>query len=147
MDIPRDPRPIRLRLHLNASPEAVHGFLSTDDGRARSWAESAKEGYGVIEFRFVNGIVQQSRILENRPPSRFAVTHSGGSVVTFDLAADGSAGTDPVLTEVRVPSGSWEENHAGWVSVLLALKAAVDFRADLRNHDPGCTWDQGFADN
>lgn len=36
---------------------------------------------------------------------------------------------------------------AGWVSVLLALKAAVDFSVDLRNHDPGRTWDQGYADN
>jgi hypothetical protein len=34
-------------------------------------------------------------------------------------------------------SEQWQvEVIAGWASVLLALKAAVDFGADLRNHDP-----------
>jgi hypothetical protein len=33
------------------------------------------------------------------------------------------------------------------VSVLLALKAAVDFRVVVRNHDPELSWTQGFADN
>jgi hypothetical protein len=36
---------------------------------------------------------------------------------------------------------------AGWVSVLLALKAAADFRVDLRSHDPQRTWSQGYADD
>jgi hypothetical protein len=38
------------------------------------------------------------------------------------------------------------ENLAGWISVLLGLKAAADFRIDLRNHRPGCTWESGFVD-
>jgi hypothetical protein len=29
----------------------------------------------------------------------------------------------------------------------MALKAAADFGVDLRSHDPGRTWDQGFVDN
>jgi hypothetical protein len=29
----------------------------------------------------------------------------------------------------------------------MALKAAADFSADLRNHDPSRTWERGFADN
>jgi hypothetical protein len=33
------------------------------------------------------------------------------------------------------------------VSVLLALKAAVDFSVDLRNHDAGRTWCSGYVDN
>jgi hypothetical protein len=36
---------------------------------------------------------------------------------------------------------------AGWVSVLLALKAAADFGIDLRNHDPARTWNKGYVDN
>jgi hypothetical protein len=36
---------------------------------------------------------------------------------------------------------------AGWVSVQLALKAAVDFGVDLRTHDPARSWDQGYAEN
>ena len=39
------------------------------------------------------------------------------------------------------------EVTAGWVSVLLAMKAAVDYGVDLRNHDETRTWSSGFADN
>jgi len=39
------------------------------------------------------------------------------------------------------------EPCAGRVSVLLALKAAVDHGVDLRNHDRERTWVQGYADN
>jgi hypothetical protein len=37
-------------------------------------------------------------------------------------------------------------NLAGWVSVLLALKAAVDFGVDLRNSDPARRWEDGYVD-
>jgi len=147
VDIPRDPRPVRWRVHLAAARETVFPFLSTDEGRARFWAETANESEGVIEYHFVNGMVLRSRVLESRPPSRFAVTYFGSSVATFDLEDDGRGGTDLTLTETGVPSGSWEDNHAGWVSVLLALKAAVEFSGDLRNHDQRRTWDEGYADN
>lgn len=33
----------------------------------------------------------------------------------------------------------------GWVSLLMSMKAAVDFGVDLRNHDPERAWEQGFA--
>jgi hypothetical protein len=46
-----------------------------------------------------------------------------------------------------VPAEDRAEVVAGWVSGLLALKAAVDFGVDLRNHDPQRTWDAGFAEN
>jgi hypothetical protein len=39
------------------------------------------------------------------------------------------------------------EVSSGWVSVLMALKAAVDFGVDLRNHALNRTWDDGFVDN
>ena len=147
MDIPRDPRPVRWRLHLASPPEKIYALLASDEGRARFWAESSKEEAGTIEFRFPNGMVLRSKILEDRPPSRFALTYFGDSVVTFDLEPDGHGGADLTLTERGVPSGAWEEDHAGWVSVLLALKAAVDFSVDLRSHDGSRTWDQGYVDS
>ena len=52
-----------------------------------------------------------------------------------------------MLTEAGVPQAERVEVMAGWVSVLLALKAAVDFGVDLRNHDPQRTWEQGYAEN
>lgn len=65
----------------------------------------------------------------------------------FELEEDARGGTDLTLTETGVPARWREQNVAGWVSVLMALKAAVDFDVDLRNHDYRRTWDQGFADN
>jgi hypothetical protein len=97
----------------------------------------------VIHFTFPNGIELQSRILAAEPPEVFALTYFGGSKVVFRIAPDGGGGCDLSLTD----SADDAETVAGWVSVLLALKAAVDFGVDLRNHDERRTWSQGYADN
>lgn len=62
------------------------------------------------------------------------------------LQPDGQGGTDLQLTETGVPESETLENLPGWVSVLLALKAAVDFGVDLRNHHPARQWEQGYVD-
>jgi hypothetical protein len=80
-------------------------------------------------------------------PRRVAVEYFGARLPEFVLADDGRGGTDLTLTETGVPAKWREENWAGWVSVLMALKAAVDFDADVRSHDPQRTWGQGFVDN
>ena len=135
------------RLHLAAEPAEVFALLSTDDGRARFWAESAPENDGLVTFRFANGSRLESEILENQPPVRFAVTYFGGSTVRFTLADDGQGGTDLTLEETGLTVSDQHENNAGWVAVLLALKAAADHGIDLRNHDRRRTWDQGFVDS
>lgn len=89
----------------------------------------------------------RGKILENDPPHRFQIIYFGGTVTTFDLADDGRGGTDLVLTDRSVLPEDQHEVLAGWVSVLLSLKAAVDFGIDLRNHDPVRTWDERYADN
>jgi hypothetical protein len=60
-----------------------------------------------------------------------------------ELQPDGARGTDLTL----VADGDDAETRAGWVSVLLALKAASDFGVDVRNHDARRTWSQGYCDN
>jgi hypothetical protein len=85
--------------------------------------------------------------LENKPPRTFKVEYYGGSITTFELSPDGSGGTDLRLTDQGVPAEDRTEVIAGWVSVLMALKASVDFGIDLRNHDPRRTWDDGFVEN
>jgi len=125
----------------------VYDLLATPGGRRRFWAESAREQDGVVEFYFPNGAVWRGRVLERVPPRRLTVEYLGGSRATFDCADDGMGGTDLTLTETDVDPADWEDNRAGWVSVLLALKAASDFGVDLRNHDPARTWDDGFVDN
>ncbi len=142
-----DPEAIRWRLHLRSPAAVVYRALATDAGRASFWAESAVEDEGVIHFVFPNGATWEGRILEADPPHRFAVVYYGGSIARFSLADDGRGGTDLTLTDTGVPEGFRFEVTAGWVSVLLALKAAVDFGVDLRAHDPGRTWDDGYVEN
>ncbi len=81
-------------------------------------------------------------MLANDPPHTFALDYFGDET-RFELAPDGVGGTDVTLTS----SSESREVHAGWVSVLMALKAAADHAVDLRNHDPARTWREGYADN
>ncbi|HBY63442.1 MAG TPA: hypothetical protein DEH78_26765 [Solibacterales bacterium] len=146
MAIQGDPAFIRWRLHLRSKPDAVYRLLATPQGRKRFWAESAPELDGEILFTFVNGQKLVSRVLESTPPHRFSLTYFSGSHVTIELIPDGAGGTDLTLTEWNVPEEDRLENVAGWVSVLLNLKAAADFDVDLRNRDPERGWYDGYVD-
>jgi uncharacterized protein YndB with AHSA1/START domain len=142
-----DTTTIRWRLHLKSSPQAVYQKLSTDEGRASFWAESAVEQDGMIHFVFPNQAEWNGKILENVPPERFQVEYYGGTIATFELNPDSSGGTDLTLTDQGIPGNDRSEVLAGWVSVLMALKASVDFGIDLRNHNPKWTWDEGYVEN
>lgn len=147
MTFQSDTRMIRWKLHLKSSPQAVYEKLSTDEGRASFWAESAVEQNSVILFVFPNEAEWQGKILENNPPHRFKVEYYGGSITTFEMEPDGSGGTDLTLTDEGVFAEDRTEVIAGWVSVLMALKASVDFGVDLRSHDFERTWDEGYIEN
>jgi len=133
---------VRWRLHLASPPEAVHQLLGAPAGRVRFWADKAPESDGEIHFRFPDGTRLRARVLANEPPSLFALDYFGADT-RFELEPDGRGGTDLTLTSTDTDP----ETLAGWVSVLLALKAAADFDVDLRNHDPERTWAQGYVDN
>ena len=138
---------IEWRLHLRSSPERVFAMLATDEGRRQFWAESADECDGIIRFRFPDGSELQTRILERTPPALFVVEYFGGTTVTFEVAPDESGGTELLLRETGTPANDRNENIAGWASVLLCLKGAVDYGIDLRNHDQQRTWAEGYVDN
>ena len=147
MTFQSDPNIIRWRLSLHSPIDKVYAALATDAGRATFWAESAAAQDGVIHFVFPNGAVWDGEILEQMPPTRFVVRYYGGSISAFDLEDDGQGGTLLVLTDTGVPEEDRVEVIAGWVSVLMALKAAVDFAVDLRAHHPDRHWDNGFVEN
>jgi uncharacterized protein YndB with AHSA1/START domain len=132
-------------MHLPVSPERVFTALDTSEGRAAFWAESAVETDGNIDFRFINGHRCRSKILERRPPYVWAIDYSGG-VAFFELSSDNRGGTDLLLTHSGVAPDEWIEVHAGWLNVLLPLKAWLVHGVDLRNHDASRSWDQGYAD-
>jgi len=142
-----DPDAIRWRLHLRSPIDRVYQALSTGAGRQSFWAESALEQDGVIHFVFPNQATWDGEILEAAPPYRYSVRYYGGSTATFTLEDDGQGGTGLALTDSGVPAEDRIEVIAGWVSVLMALKAAVDFGIDLRLHEPTRNWDQGYVEN
>lgn len=137
---------LRWKVRFATSPSGVYEALSTNGGRRKYWAESADETDGVIHYVFLNNIEDKGEVLERVPDKRFVVMYFGSRTV-FDLSPDGSGGTDMLVTVDNVPKDERMELCAGWVSWLLAMKAAVDFGVDLRNHDPARTWVQGYADN
>jgi uncharacterized protein YndB with AHSA1/START domain len=138
---------VRWRIHLASSPEAVYELLSTGEGRARFWAESAAAEDGAVAFEFPDGTRWVGRVVEADPPRRFSVEYLGNSTASFTIEADDAGGTDLTIEETGVPPDWIGENRAGWVSVLLTLKAAADFGVDLRNHDASRSWSQGYCDN
>ncbi|MBT8077010.1 MAG: SRPBCC domain-containing protein [Gammaproteobacteria bacterium] len=140
------PDTVTWKLHFASPPEKVYDALATDDGRAGYWAESAIETDGKIHYVFLNGIEDTGSIIERERPGRFKVTYFSWTV-TFDIDSDGMGGSDMTVTCVGVKDEDKRQMVAGWVSWLMAMKAAVDFDVDLRNHDPERTWFHGYADN
>ena len=141
-----DPNRIIWRVHFRSTPIEVYEYLALSEKRKLYWAESAEERGSVIHYRFLNGIEDSGRILE-RDPGRLYRVEYFGSDVTFELSSCESNGCDMTVTCENVNKGDRCEIAAGWVSWLLAMKAAVDFGVDLRNHDRNRTWSDGFADN
>ncbi len=137
---------VHWKMHFRSSPAKVHQAIATDEGRATYWAESAVETDGAIHFVFPGGDACDGKIIEKTPDTRFATEYFGSTVV-FELTPDSQGRTDLQLSCSQIPERDRMEVTAGWVSVLLAMKAAGDFNVDLRNHDPDRTWWHGYADN
>jgi uncharacterized protein YndB with AHSA1/START domain len=147
MAFQEDPQVIRWRLQLKSPMTKVYEALSTNAGRASFWAESAIEWDGMIHFVFPNKVTWNAPVLHAIPPRYFAVQYIGDSEVVFTLKEDGRGGTDLLLTDRGVPAENRTEVIAGWVSVLMTLKAYLDFDVDLRAHDETRHWDMGYVEN
>ncbi|MDX1478174.1 MAG: SRPBCC domain-containing protein [Saprospiraceae bacterium] len=140
------PDAVTWKIHLRSSPSKVFAFLTTDAGRAAFWAESAVEHEGEIQFTFSSGVTYRGRVIRVVPSTLFELDYFA-SLVRFELEDDGQGGTDLTVTNTHFEADVYLDLHAGWISVLMALKAAADHGIDLRNHDPERTWSQGYADN
>ncbi|MDX1591395.1 MAG: SRPBCC domain-containing protein [Balneolaceae bacterium] len=134
------------RIRLESPADKVFALLATDRGRESFWAERSSQNGDEITFSFSNGEKLQSRILESSPPRRFSLTYFNGSIVTFDIE-EMSSGTRVKMQETHLSASDENQNRAGWVSVLLNLKARADHGIDLRNHNPEYTWSDGYVDN
>lgn len=139
------PRTVRWKLHAGSSPERVFDLWSTDAGRERFWAERSTTAGNGFTLVFPDGTIERCELLRVDPPALVQFTYFG-STVTVTCEPDEAGGTDLCLTNDDVKDEEFDEVHAGWVSVLLALKAAADFDVDLRNHDAKRTWRDGYVD-
>ena len=137
---------IRWKLHLQSPPEIVYYHLTTDEGRMKFWAEKSRERDNKIEFTFSNGQMHTATILSSTSNKSYELEYFD-SRVSFELVRDPFNGTELTMVNHEVPASEFHNHYAGWVSVLLALKGAVDFGVDLRNHDKSMTWDDLFVDN
>ena len=134
------------KLNLRSSPAEVYRMISTDRGRSKFWADSSIEKNGFIHFKFPGGQTYRSQIIEAQEEAIYKIEYFH-SIVTFYLIGNSSGGTDLTLKNEQVPPEEYNDSYAGWISVLLNLKAVVDYQVDLRNHNPDKTWDRLYVDN
>ncbi|MFI5693984.1 hypothetical protein ACIA58_19210 [Kribbella sp. NPDC051586] len=116
------------KVYCASGPSDVYRAVSTSLGRERFWATSAPESGGVISFVLADGRTGESRI-EQALQDEFYRLRYFGRTLTFTLAAGDTGGTELTLGSDDPADG------AEIVSLLLRLKASVDFGVDLRNHD------------
>lgn len=138
--------PIDWRIHFRSPPETVWEAWTTDAGRERFWAEKSLATENGFSLQFINGEILSVRIHEAMRASRFVFAYFSGSRVTLTFTRDDRGGCDLRLIEEGVSRDEHLQNYAGWVSVLLVCKAAVDFGIDLRSHDPARTWGGRYID-
>jgi hypothetical protein len=146
MTIQHGPNELRWRVHLNATPDVVYERLSTDRGRESFWAESSKTLDDGVSLVFPDRSATTVRVLLERPPHVLEMDYFGVPT-RFVLEPAGGHGTVLEVTASRIPAHDMADLAAGWVSVLLNLKAAINFGGDLRNHARARTWVDGFVDN
>ncbi|MBD3649057.1 MAG: hypothetical protein HUJ31_16765 [Pseudomonadales bacterium] len=86
------------------------------------------------------------RVRVPSPSFRFGKSPEYLARATFDLKEDRRGGTDLEPEHTGQQGKDWHESHAGWLNVLLPLKALLAYGVDLRNGDPERTWDRGYVD-
>jgi uncharacterized protein YndB with AHSA1/START domain len=147
MDHLQDLPPVAWKVHLASPPAAVFELLTTDAGRERFWAETSRAEEDAFMLTFSGGEQLRCAIVAQSAPRCFAFRYFAETLVEITLTPDGNGGTDLALTEIGFADEAHRtENYAGWIQVLLCLKAAADHGVDLRNHDPTRTWASGFCE-
>lgn len=95
---------------------------------------------------FPDGSTTTVAVVRQDPPYVLEIVYFG-TPTRLVVQASGEHATELRVTASSIPPGDLVEIAAGWVSVLLNLKVAINFGKDLRNHDPTRTWVDGFIDN
>ena len=137
------PEPIVWRVHLSSPPLRVRDAWLSPDDHARFLCEVSRRTKTGFHLQFIDGSVTDCTICD--VSEALIRLQYFGAEVTLELEPAGG-GTDVTLTTWNVPADEWLDVYAGWLNVLLPLKAWLDFGVDLRNHDAARTWRQRFVD-
>jgi uncharacterized protein YndB with AHSA1/START domain len=142
---------IHASVKLAASRERVWQALTTPGGITAWWAERAEiqptDG-GLLRLLFPNRRTLDSKVVQCRPQQMLSFVYFGGTRAQFEVDALPEGGTSVTVTDRGFSSQEdYAETLAHWTSVLLALKAHLDFGVDLRNHTPAFNWEHDFVDN
>lgn len=137
---------ITWKLLLKSNPKTVFDLLTSSEGIVKFWAEKSSKKDNRIHFIFPNGQEYTSRIIKHTLNKEFHIDYFN-SLVKFKLESCENGGTELLLINEHVPADDYVEVSAGWVSVLMNLKAVADFNCDLRNHNDKKTWSQGYINN
>lgn len=124
MTIQYGPNELQWRVHLNATPEGVYELLSTDGGRESFWAESSKAFNDEVSLAFPDLSTTTVRILLEHPPHVLEMDYFGVPT-RFVMQRAGEHSTVLEVTASNVPAHDMVDLAAGWVSVLLNLKAVI----------------------
>lgn len=133
------------KIHLRSNIEKVFEILTTDAGREKFWAEKSIKDDHKFTLTFTNGDEEDVMVIFEKD-YKFEFVYFR-TIVSITLTEDGKNGTDLVLNCKNIKPDNYDDMASGWVSVLLALKAAADYNIDIRNHDSTRTWDEGYVDN
>lgn len=137
--------PIVWKVRLATPPVRVFIALSTARGLSQWLAPTCHLDGETFTLEHPGGERLEARIVGSVAPKRFVLDYLGGTA-TFELVPTEVDGTELTLSHEGFPENERADNQAGWVSALLALKAALDHGVDLRNHAPGKGWAQGYCD-
>ncbi len=139
------PKIITWKILLKSPPNKVFEYLVEDESREKWWVESSQQEGDTIKFTFPNGWESDETIIAMVENRSLEMTYLG-SRIRYDIK-ESDAGTILTVTDFETTPEYRVQVIAGWGSVLMALKGAVDFGIDLRNHRVDYTWEQGFFDN
>jgi uncharacterized protein YndB with AHSA1/START domain len=142
---------IHMSVKLAAGRDRVWQALTTPAGITSWWSERAEiqpSDGGLLRLLFPNRRMLDSKVVMCRPMQLMSFVYFGGTRAQFEVNTHPSGGTIVSVTDHGFSSQEdYAETLAHWTSVLLALKAYLDFGVDLRNHTPTFNWEQGFVDN
>lgn len=132
------------KMHLKSSPEEVFQYLTTDEGREAFWAYKSIQRDNSFELTHYDGSICEVLTI-SKTKLKFEFIYNR-TIVAINLIDDGNGGTELLLNNKNIQDDDYEKVSNKWISTLLSLKAACDFKIDIRNQDPSKSYDIGYID-